>query len=367
MPQMQGNAAHVLYVWDYHHGQATRVVVGGCPPLRGRTMAERQEYLARHHDRLRALVCREPRGHRNMLGAFVTEPVTPDGDAGVIFVHPEGYFEACGDSTFSAAVALLESGMVPRQVSDGQQTLRLDTVAGRIEVRATLRGGRVVSVAMRSVPSFALGSATLAVDGLGELTVELGWGGLLYAFVPAQAVGVCLTQRAARPQEREKVIEVGTRLWEAARDQLASPIPGVASRRPVDLVTLYEDRSDHEDGGGAPGSGETRRRGGAEQPGQGTAGMRGARVANFYGPRTMGRTPSGTGIAARAAILHATGRLGAGEPYYHESPLGLRFVARVVQAGPAGTVSEVETMSYLMGIATLVVRDDDPFPEGFTL
>lgn len=358
---MQGEAARVLYVWDYHHGQATRVVLGGCPPLRGRTMAERQQYLARHHDRLRAVICREPRGHRNMLGAFVTEPVTPDGDAGLIFVHPEGYFEACGDSTFSAAVALLESGIVPRQVRDGEQTLRLDTVAGRVEVRATLRGGRVTAVAMRSVPCFALGTATMTVDGSGKVAVELGWGGLLYAFVAAGPLGLRLTEAASPAEERERLLEAGTRLWRAARTQLACEVPGISPRRPVDLVTLYEDREDAEE--------PARVRGAPEIPGpEGAAGrIRGARVANFYGPRTMGRTPSGTGIAARAAILHAAGRLSAGTPYYHESPLGLRFVARVVESGPGGTVSEVEAMSYLMGIGTLLVRDDDPFPEGFSL
>lgn len=346
---MFGHARHVLHVWDYHHGQATRVVVGGCPPLPGKTMAEKQAYLAERYDHLRALICREPRGHRNMLGAFLTEPATPGCDAGVIFVHPDGYFEACGDSTFSVAVALFESGMVPRRGEDGEQLLRLDTVLGPVPVTVELAGGRVRSVTMRSGWSHALGVVTLEVEGLGAVQAELAWGGLLYAFVPAAAVGLRLGADLD-PAEREQVLDTGSRIWRAAREQARADVPGVQAGRPVDLITLYEDIDE---------------KGQSMPPGDGQPA--GARVANFYAPRTMGRTPSGTGTAARVALLHQAGRLPIGAPFYHESPLGLRFTARVVVAGTEGIVSEISTMSYCMGIATLVLRDDDPFPAGFAI
>lgn len=313
-------------------------------------MLEKQRDLAERYDYLRALVCREPRGHRNLLGAFITEPVTEDGDAGIIFIHPDGYFDACGDSTFSASVALLESGIVPRKTDNGEQIIRLDTVAGRVNVRATLRNGQVVSVAMRSLPAVSLGGKTINVPGIGEVTVDLAWSGLLYAIVTAEEVGASLGapgsgRIGAGSRERmEHLLDMGTRIWQVARSELTCRIPGGPADRSVDLVTLVHDIGDN-----------------------GAGGPEGARVANFYGPRTMGRTPSGTGTAARVAVLHTRGCLPMGVPYYHESPLGLRFTARVVEAGESGVVSEIETMSYLMGISTLIVRDDDPFPEGFSM
>jgi len=344
---MFGNARHVLQVWDYHHGQATRIVVSGCPPLRGRTIREKQDDLASRFDHLRALICREPRGHRNMLGAFLTEPERPTSHAGVIFVHPDGYFDACGDSTFSVAVALVESGLVPRTTDDGEQELVLDTVLGPLPVRVTLRAGRVVAVTMASGPTYALGNAQLETE-LGTVPVTLAWGGLLYAFADATALDLELGAHLS-PAARERVLEIGTILWQAARDQLRADVPGVAAARPVDLVTLVQEL----DAEGTP------------LPPSSTAQPAGARVANFYAPRTMGRTPSGTGTAARVAALVAAGRLPLGAPYFHESPVGLRFTARPLRRDGEAIHSEISTMSYCMGIATLVLRDDDPFPTGF--
>lgn len=346
---MFANARHVLHVWDYHHGQATRIVVAGCPPLRGRTIREKQADLAARYDHLRALICREPRGHRNLLGAFLTEPERPSSHAGVIFVHPDGYFDACGDSTFSVAVALIESGLVPRTVDDGEQELVLDTVLGPLPVRVRVRGGRVVAATMASGPTYALGTAELATN-LGHIPVTLAWGGLLYAFVDATALGLRLGTDLT-PAERERLLATGTLLWQAAREQLRADVPDVARGRPVDLVTLVQELDEA---------------GNVVPPGS-TVQPAGARVANFYAPRTMGRTPSGTGTAARVAALVASERLPLGSVYFHESPVGLRFTARPVRREGSAVHSEISTMSYCMGIATLVLRDDDPFPTGFQL
>ena len=102
-------AQHVIYTWDYHHGQATRVIVAGLPPLRGGTMAEKQAYFAAHCDYIRSSLMQEPRGHANMLGSALTDPVTSDGDVGLLFLHPRGFFDMCGDSTFSSVAALIDS------------------------------------------------------------------------------------------------------------------------------------------------------------------------------------------------------------------------------------------------------------------
>ncbi len=305
-------AQQTIYTWDYHHGQATRVIIGGLAPLRGTTM-----------------------------GAVLTEPATADGDIGILFLSPQGYFDMCGDSTFSGVAALIESGIIPHENPDGVVLIKLDTVAGRVNVRVQLKAGEPLAITFDNVPSFSLGSQLIQVQGIGSIEACLGFGGLSYAFVQAHAVGI----DSLRDLERDRLLEIGTRVWQAAREQTSIRFPNPSVAKPVDLITLWE-----------PLGGE-----------------RGARVANFYAPLTTGRTPSGTGLAARVAIEAAAGRLAKGETFCHESLLGLRFTARIVEDGVArsnggapGIIPSVTARSFLMGTCQWILHPDDPFRSGFT-
>lgn len=325
-------AQQIIYTWDYHHGQATRVIVGGLPPLRGATMREKQDDFQKRCDYVRTSLMQEPRGHKNMLGAVLTEPATPDGDIGMLFLSPQGYFDMCGDSTFSGVAALVDSGLMRYQDPDGEMLVKLDTVAGRVDAHVRLKAGEPVAITFDNVASFALGTARLDVPGAGTVEAWLGYGGLLYAFVRADQVGI----PSLRVVPKEQLLEVGTKVWLAAREQTKISSGGSADKA-ADLITLWE-----------PLNGE-----------------KGARVANFYAPQTTGRTPSGTGLAARAAIEAAAGRLGPGEPFVHESLLGLRFTARVVKKNEGGVVPSITARSFLMGTAQWVLHPEDPFRCGF--
>ncbi len=325
-------AQQIIYTWDYHHGQATRVIVGGLPPLRGATMREKQDDFQKRCDYVRTSLMQEPRGHKNMLGAVLTEPATPDGDIGMLFLSPQGYFDMCGDSTFSGVAALVDSGLMRYQDPDGEMLVKLDTVAGRVDAHVRLKAGEPIAITFDNVASFALGTARLDVPGAGTVEAWLGYGGLLYAFVRADQVGI----PSLRLVPKEQLLEVGTKVWLAAREQTKISSGGSADKA-ADLITLWE-----------PLNGE-----------------KGARVANFYAPQTTGRTPSGTGLAARAAIEAAAGRLGPGEPFVHESLLGLRFTARVVKKNEGGVVPSITARSFLMGTAQWVLHPEDPFRCGF--
>ncbi len=334
-------AQQIIYAWDYHHGQATRVIMGGLAPLRGTTMREKQDDFKERYDYVRCSLMQEPRGHRNMLGAVLTEPATGDGDVGVLFLSPQGYFDMCGDSTFSGVAALIDSGIIPHENPDGDILIKLDTVAGRVNVHVQLRAGEPLAITFDNVPSFSLGSQLIQVQGVGSIEASLGYGGLLYAFVKADEVGI----DSLRDLGRDELLEIGTRVWQAAREQTNIRFPNPAEAKPVDLITLWETLS----------------------------GEHGVRVANFYAPHTTGRTPSGTGLAARVAIEVAAGRLTKGETFFHESLLGLQFAARVVKDGVArfdggapGVIPSITARSFLMGTCQWILHPDDPFRSGFT-
>ena len=96
-----------------------------------------------------------------MYGAVLTEPVTPDGDLGVFFLHNEGYSTMCGHAMVALGTALLDTGLLRR---DGDAPeIRLDTPAGRVAVTAQRAGGRVRRVTFRNVPSFVF-RAGVTVD-----------------------------------------------------------------------------------------------------------------------------------------------------------------------------------------------------------
>ena len=71
-------------------GEPLRLIVDGFPSPRGKTMLDKREWLRRHADHLRRALMLEPRGHADMYGAILTEPVSPGSHAGVLFMHNEG-------------------------------------------------------------------------------------------------------------------------------------------------------------------------------------------------------------------------------------------------------------------------------------
>src|SRR5256886_17547131 len=73
-----------------------RVVIDGLDPIPGATILEKRRFARERLDGMRRSLMFEPRGHADMYGAIPTEPVTPDGDAGVLFMHNEGWSTMCG-------------------------------------------------------------------------------------------------------------------------------------------------------------------------------------------------------------------------------------------------------------------------------
>src|SRR5215469_5162647 len=145
-------------------GEPLRLIVGGFPSPRGKTMLEKRDWLARHADHLRRALMLEPRGHADMYGAVLTEPVSPGSHAGVLFMHNEGYSTMCGHGIIAVTTIALERGLL-MPGGDGVSIV-YDAPAGVVRARARLRseardrptddGVRVESVAFVNVPSFVL-------------------------------------------------------------------------------------------------------------------------------------------------------------------------------------------------------------------
>ncbi len=84
-------------------GEAFRIVTSGLPRMPGKTIVARRAWLKENADHIRRALMFEPRGHADMYGGYLTEPVSENADFGVIFVHNEGYSDHCGHGVIGLA------------------------------------------------------------------------------------------------------------------------------------------------------------------------------------------------------------------------------------------------------------------------
>ena len=174
-------------------GESTRILVGGVPKLKGKTMQEKQKYFQDHYDHLVGTMLKEPRGFSGMLGSVLTEPCHPEADIGVIYLWTDGYFSACGDSTYSCSAALVNTGMI--EVKEPVTNITFDTVAGLVKTKVEVENGSAKRIYMQGVPSFYWKTMKFDVPGVGEVEADIAFGGLWYAFIDAESIGLNLHRR----------------------------------------------------------------------------------------------------------------------------------------------------------------------------
>ena len=168
-------------------GEFTRISMSGFPELKGDTMIERKNFLAENYDQYRRALMFEPRGHHDMFGALLTEPVHPEADFGVIFMDTGEYLNMCGHGTIGSVTAIIETGLVP--AVEPYTEVVLDAPAGIIRTKAEVKNGKVLNVTLTNVPAFLYKeNLTTTVDGR-EVKYDIAFGGSFFALVDAEQFG----------------------------------------------------------------------------------------------------------------------------------------------------------------------------------
>lgn len=304
-------------VVDSHtEGEPTRVVVAGWPQPEGETMAERRETLRRRWDALRAGVVREPRGHDAIVGALLTDPVTPGAAAGVIFFNDVGYLGMCGHGLIGVVRTLQYLGRI------GAGAVRIDTPAGTVGAELSPDG----TVTVENVPAYLYREhVEVEVPGLGRVRGDVAYGGNWFF----------LTEWRERPLLLADASEL-LRITTAMRDALARAGITGADGAPVDHVELF----------GAPARADANSRNFVLCPGA-----------------AYDRSPCGTGTSAKMAALHARGALPAGERWRQESITGSVFTGWVERRGEK-IIPYIQGKAYITSRATLLFDPRDPFRFG---
>ena len=341
----------VIRAVDAHAGgEPGRVVVSGVHDVPGATMLEKRDHLRREGDRLRRLLLREPRGYPALCANVVLPPTDPGADAGFVIMEQAEYPAMSGSNTICTATVLINEGLV--RVTEPITELVLEAPAGLIRVRAEVRDGHARSITFENVPAFALHLDRLVeVPQLGAVTVDVAWGGMFYALTDAAALGFRLT-----PDEGRDLVRVGEMVKAAAREQIPVAHPDEPALAGITIVELTGPPA-------LPGSH------GRNTVVVSSGTLDWSRPASFTG--VLDRSPCGTGTCARMAVLHARGELGIGQDFVHEGILGTTWTGRLLRetrVGPyAAVVPQLTGSAWITGRTDLVLDDDDPFPEGFTV
>ena len=327
-----------LTVIDMHTGgEPLRIVTGGYPALPKGTILEKRAYVRENLDHLRKILMFEPRGHFDMYGALLVEPDLPGADLAVLFMHNEGYSTMCGHAVLALGRYAVDEGLV--KAREQLTAVNIECPCGMVKAEVEVNDGKAGAVSFESVPAFLFASdLRVDVPGHGGIVFDIAYGGAFYALADCRQFGLEFGRDPARA-----FVDAAAALTERAKAEIVLSHPDHD-----DLAFLYG--SILTDGG---------------------SGANGVATKNIcvFADRQVDRSPTGSGVTARLAAMHAKGEAAEGEVRLFESIVGSRFegsVARRVEAGSFDAVTvRVSGRAWYSGRSEFRVEADDPLRGGF--
>jgi proline racemase len=329
-----------IHVISCHaEGEVGDVIVGGVAPPPGETLWQQRNHIATD-GRLRNFMLNEPRGgvfrHVNLL----VPPHHPEADAAFIIMEPEDTPPMSGSNSICVATVLLDSGIVAMRepVTD----LVLEAPGGLVRVRAECRNGKAERIFVQNVASFAdrIG-VSLEVEGLGTLRVDTAYGGDSFVVVDAGALGFSIAE-----DEAKDIARLGVRITDAANAQIGFTHPENPEWTHISFCAFCGPVTRGEDG-------LVGRSAVAIQPGK------------------VDRSPTGTAVSARMALMAAKGEMTVGDTFTATSIIGSSFTGRIVRETRVGEraaiIPEISGRGWITGIHQHMLDPDDPWPEGYRL
>ena len=329
-------SVHRFVCIDAHTcGNPVRVVKAGGPRLDGKSMIERRAHFMEEWDWIRTGLMFEPRGHDMMSGSILYESTREDCDIAILFIETSGCLPMCGHGTIGTVTVMIQEGLVTPATPG---LVRLDTPAGRVDAYYDLEGDRVSNVRLINIPSFLYAeNLTVECPDLGEISVDVGYGGNFYAIVDTQKNFSDIKNYTAGDLIR----------W--------SPVVRQRLNEMYDFIHPLDNRicgMSH-----MLWTGEPVREGSD------------AKNAVFYGDKAIDRSPCGTGTSSRMAQWAAHGKLKKGDSFVHESIIGSQFVGKVEDttkvAGFDAIIPSISGWARVMGYNEIIIDDDDTYAHGF--
>lgn len=328
---------HHFYCIDAHTcGNPVRVVAKGGPVLEGANMSEKRQHFLREFDWIRKGLMFEPRGHDMMSGSILYPPHDPLNDVAVLFIETSGCLPMCGHGTIGTITIAIEEGLITPKIPG---IVRMEAPAGLVMIEYKQVENKVVSVKLTNVPAYlAAENITAHCNGLGDLQIDVAYGGNFYAIVDPQKNFPGLEQYSA-----SELIAFSRDLRNDINQKYTFVHPENPTINSCSHILWTGKVIDEKST---------------------------ARNAVFYGDKAIDRSPCGTGTSARMAQWYTKGKLKAGELFVHESIIGSVFIGRIEEEttvdGKPSIRPSVEGWAKIYGYNHITIDPlDDPYAYGF--
>ncbi len=299
-------------------------------------MAERRLEFLESYDWIRKSLMFEPRGHDMMSGAFLYPAKEDRNDVGILFIETSGCLPMCGHGTIGTITMGIEEGLIKPQT---QGIVKAEVPAGELEIKYEMEDGKVTKVTIENVPSFLfLKDVKVDVDGMGEIKLDISYGGNFYAIVEPQK-----NFQGLNAWDSSQLIHYSRSIRQAVNNELSIVHPLDKNIQGLSHVLWAEEPSQY---------------------------SKNYRNAVFYGDKAIDRSPCGTGTSARMAQLYSRGKLKVGEDFIHESIIGSTFNGKILREERIsddhnGIKPLISGWAIKTGENKIIVDPKDPFWEGF--
>ncbi|ANB73792.1 trans-3-hydroxy-L-proline dehydratase [Paraburkholderia phytofirmans] len=317
-------------------GEPFRIITNGFPRLAGKTIVERREWIQKHADELRSAMMLEPRGHADMYGGFLTEPVTEGADFGIIFTQNKDYSPHCGHGTIALATAAVELGWIER--TSPETRVGIDAPCGFLEAFVQWDGENAGNVRFVNVPSFVWKKDVIVnTPTFGPVSGDIAYGGAFYFYVDGAQYDMAVGESNV-----DRLKQFGDEITQATNAAFDIVHPEIPEIRGL-YGTIISNAPRH------PGSTQAN--------------------CCIFADREVDRSPTGSGTAGRVAQLYQRGTLPSDGTLVNESIIGTIFKGRVLSETKCGefdaVIPEIEGNAFICGYGTWLIDERDPLTYGF--
>ena len=334
------NTHFIDVIYTHTEGEPTCIVHSGIPYPPGLDILQKRKFLQDNYDYVRTSLMREPRGHQDMFGVFLTPPHEPDADAGMLWIDGERFVEMCGHGTIALSMVLVSHRLV-RKVAQPISTIRYETPVGRVTAEVKCSDGQVEWTRFENVPAFVLAQdVPVTLPGYGELKADISFGGNFFAQVrwPDKEKPIC-------PDNGRLLSELGQLVKKQINARMLIQHPTKPDTKGLHFCTFWHD-PDRPDSL--------------------------YKNVHVFSDGKLDRSPGGTGTSAMMAMFEARGKLKMGQPIKSEGLLGSgQFEGRLVRETTIGdrraVVPTVQGTASVIGYAKWILDEKDPVSNGFVI